>query len=155
MVLDPRTVDRVLTLLTVTSLSQREIARRTGVCRGTVNAMALGRRPNADLRDTFERLTDERRRASGAPPPSRPARRCPECGAKVKLPCLACRDRRLLAQGRRRPFQTDGPDPVVLGLDLRPEHYARYLEMRPLARERYYEHQAGVADASDGTTRQP
>jgi hypothetical protein len=62
-------------------LSQRSIARQAGVSRGTVNAIALGKRPEPGLR---------RRADSDFTPPSGPKRRCGGCGGKVQMPCLAC-----------------------------------------------------------------
>jgi hypothetical protein len=68
-------------------LSQRKIAQQTGVSRGTVGAIALGRRPDyEDRRQTT---------AGGFPSSSGPAQRCPGCGGMVQMPCLLCRVRRL------------------------------------------------------------
>ncbi len=67
--------------------SQRKIAFRLGVSRGTVNSIARGRRPDYSLRDTEKEA--ERRLI----PPSGMPRRCPICGALVLMPCLACQIR--------------------------------------------------------------
>ncbi len=78
--LPPAVVDEIRRLLAEGRLSQRQIARRIGVSRGTVAAIASGRRriPAGE--------------ASG--PPGGYARgkpvRCPGCGARVHMPCLAC-----------------------------------------------------------------
>lgn len=85
----PSVVAEVRRLLAEGRLSQRTIARRTGVSRGTVGAIATGRRPDYDAR----------RRAAGSdytPPAGKPVR-CPGCGALVQMPCLACQLR------QRRP----------------------------------------------------
>jgi len=91
--------DEIRRLLAEGRLSQRKIALRTGVSRGTVNAIALGKRV----------LRNRRREAAEEfPPLDGPASRCPSCGAMVRMPCLACRLRaeqrrlRLSAAGARR-----------------------------------------------------
>ncbi|HYW78361.1 MAG TPA: helix-turn-helix domain-containing protein [Thermoguttaceae bacterium] len=81
----PNTVREILELLAKGVLSQREIARRLGVSRGTVNAIALGRRPDHSARS--------RQRTKGFTPPTGCPVRCPTCGAKVQMPCLACQVR--------------------------------------------------------------
>ena len=73
-------------------LSQRQIAQLLGVSRGTVNAIALGRRPDYAARPG--------RPPDDFTPPSGPPRRCRECGALVQMPCLACRVRQLQRCGR-------------------------------------------------------
>ena len=76
--------------------SQRSVARLLSVSRGTVSAVANGRRTtgqgSCNPKETYV-------------PPHGPIARCPECGAKVMMPCLACqvrqirRDRRHAAGG--------------------------------------------------------
>ena len=87
-------VDEIQRLLDTGSLSQRKIARRIGVSRGTVNAIALGKRPARRPRSRDER--DE------FVPPSGPLVRCPICGGLVQAPCLACRVRAKMERGRLR-----------------------------------------------------
>lgn len=71
-------------LLASKTYSHRRIAAMVGVCRATVSAIARGKRKNR-----------EREIEQHAPMPSGPLVRCPGCGGKVQLPCLACRaDRR-------------------------------------------------------------
>jgi hypothetical protein len=62
--------------------SQRTIAQRTGVSRGVVQAVARGKyRLHAPLA----------RNANGEfQPPRGPYLRCPNCGGKVRMPCLGC-----------------------------------------------------------------
>jgi hypothetical protein len=72
-------------LLKQGQLSHREIAARLGVSRGTVNAIANGRRGlhGKDMQD-------------GDAYPSTPASspvRCPRCGYRIYAPCLVCRAR--------------------------------------------------------------
>lgn len=75
-------VEEIQRMLHEGRLSQRKIASRMGVSRGTVNAIALGKRR--------KQLADKPRRDRGFTPPSGPPRRCPGCGAKVQMPCLRC-----------------------------------------------------------------
>lgn len=115
--------DKVLQLLTEEKLSQRQVARLTGVSRATVAAIARGEW-HARHRS---RLSEE---GETEPPPSR----CPDCGALVTPPCLACHVRNLQSQGKILPLagETNGP----LQLELHPSHYARYLEVRAAAMAR-------------------
>ena len=64
-------------------LSQRQIAKLTGISRATISAIARGRRPDYEprVRD------DEPERPTGPPV------RCPGCGGRVYLPCRLCRIR--------------------------------------------------------------
>jgi len=64
-------------------LSQRQIARQTGISRATISAIASGRRPEYEprVRD------DEPERPTGPPV------RCTGCGGRVYLPCRLCRIR--------------------------------------------------------------
>jgi len=120
--LDPAIVDRIKELL-AQGLTYRKVAAKTGVSRGTVLTIKLGRRhdPAAD------------------PPPdplAAPAEifvatavRCPGCGRLVFLPhwsdrCLAClitgnADVRLAIRDTMEP----------LGVDLHGESLDRYLEI--------------------------
>ena len=94
MMLSVAVVEEIERLLAAGSLSQRGIARRMGVSRGSVNAIALGKRPDPQTR----RRTQE----DALPAPSGPPVRCPTCGGMVQMPCLACR-LRALDESRRRP----------------------------------------------------
>jgi len=121
--LDPETVTEIERLLAEDQLSQRAIARQLGVSRGTVGTIAAGRRPDYEA---MRRSRQERE----TPTPSGPLRRCPECGARVQLPCVACHVRgrasdvpRLLQHARRL---LDEP----LGVNLKPQHQRRYEEIR-------------------------
>jgi hypothetical protein len=87
-------VQEIDRLLKEGKLSQRKIAARLGVSRGTVGAIAGGRRglhgkdPQAD--------------AFAARCASLPPVRCPHCGYRVYQPCLVCRARR--HRERRKNF---------------------------------------------------
>ena len=79
------TVEEIGRLLAEGKLSQRKIAKKLGISRGTVGAIASGRRglfgkePDEDSPELccFE-----------APP-----ERCRGCGALVYMPCVLCRTR--------------------------------------------------------------
>jgi hypothetical protein len=116
----PEAVAEIRRLLIENRLSQREIARQTGVCRGSVGAIASGRRPDYESR--LEPADEE---------PSGPPVRCPVCGGKVYMPCVFCRVRAEMKTGRRLPVASrrDG-DLESTDLCLRPEHRARYDEVR-------------------------
>ena len=87
-------VDEIRDLLARGGLSQRTIARRMGVSRGTVNAIARGRRPD------YAAV----RREPGADfrAPSGPPRRCRGCGGMVQMPCLVCHVRAIKERCRPR-----------------------------------------------------
>ena len=119
----PETIAEIRRLLAEKRHSQREIARRTGVCRGSVGSIASGRRRDGD--DPMGSREDE------FPVPSGPPARCPGCGAMVYLPCVLCRVQskrrkgpRVIEQAATRGLE-ESPD-----LNLRPEHHARYEEVR-------------------------
>ena len=85
-------VDEIKRLLREGGLSQRKIARRLAVSRGTVNAIALGKRPECKSRRTEA--------GEDFFPPTGPVARCRGCGAMVRMPCLACQIR---TRSNRRP----------------------------------------------------
>ncbi len=82
--LPPSTIAEVKRLLALGTLSQRQIARRTGVSRIVVHRIAGGKRK--DRVPKTEKALD----VPWEPNDSTKPERCPTCGAKVKLPCLAC-----------------------------------------------------------------
>ena len=81
----PAIVEEIGRLLGEERLSRRKIAVRTGVSRGTVNAIALGKRPDYAPR--------KGQWADDFVPPGGLPLRCPGCGGMVQMPCLACRVR--------------------------------------------------------------
>jgi len=91
-------VEEIERLLAAGSLSQRGIARRIGVSRGSVNAIAQGKRPDPQTRRPA--------REDALVAPSGPPVRCPTCGGLVQMPCLACRLRALDESRRRRAVST-------------------------------------------------
>jgi transcriptional regulator with XRE-family HTH domain len=122
-----KTVAEIRRLLAERTHSQREIARLTGVSRGSVGAVALGRR-----RDGDERLAARDEVIEPLGPPVR----CPGCGGLVYLPCVLCRARSYRPKAPH-VAQRRGAKPLAesLSLNLRPEHHARYEEVRIWRRE--------------------
>lgn len=87
-------VSAIRDMLVQGELSQRKIARRVGVSRGTVNAIARGRRPDYAARSE--------QAAEDFIPPGGLRARCPGCGGMVQMPCLACHVRAIEDRGRVR-----------------------------------------------------
>ena len=70
-------------------VSQREIARRCDVSRGTVRTISQGtRRRHAPSHEGFV-------------PPAGSPQRCPDCGGLVHMPCLYCKLRRISREHMR------------------------------------------------------
>lgn len=91
--LAPGLVEEVKRLLATGRLSQRKIARQTGVSRATIGLIAAGKRPDYQPRPpAWDSLFDV---------PQAPPRRCPGCGGLVYLPCRLCHIRALKAADRR------------------------------------------------------
>jgi hypothetical protein len=68
-------------LLKTGQLSHRKIATRLNVSRGTISAIAQGRR------GLYGMDPNEKRPART---PTSPPTRCPHCGYRIYLPCLIC-----------------------------------------------------------------
>ncbi len=84
-------VSEIRDLLLAGGLSQRKIAQRLGVSRGTVCAIAHGKRPDyAHRRPPNNTFT----------PPSGLPVRCPGCGGMVQAPCLLCHVRAIKSRVR-------------------------------------------------------
>jgi len=94
-----KVVQEVERLLLDGKLSQRKIAARLGVSRGSVSAIASGRRAIYGKSES-----EERPPATGTWIASRGAgtERCPRCGFRVYMPCLVCRTRKYRELLRRR-----------------------------------------------------
>ena len=75
-------IRKILHLVKQGKMSQRQIAKRLGVSRGTVQAVAQGRRS--------EHIPAAIASAVTWIVPSGKPKRCPDCGSCVKMPCLAC-----------------------------------------------------------------
>lgn len=72
-------------LLKKGDLSQRKIAAKLHVSRGTVSAIANGRRGLYGREVGDDELSSLR--------PSTPPERCPRCGYRIYVPCLICSSR--------------------------------------------------------------
>jgi hypothetical protein len=96
-------VDEIRRLLLQGGLSQRKIASQLGVSRGTVNAIALGKRSDFSA--------PRRRENEGFVPPAGLHVRCNGCGCKVQMPCLACyiRARQAKTKEPNRPILPGQP----------------------------------------------
>jgi len=91
--ISPVTVAEIRRLLIEKGLSQRNVAHLTGVSRGTIHAIAAGKRPDYELRGrSFD---------ADFSPPDGPPCRCPECGGMVHMPCLLCRVRATMRRDRQ------------------------------------------------------
>jgi transcriptional regulator with XRE-family HTH domain len=134
-------VQEIMRLLAEGRLSQRKIARVVGVSRGTVCAIARGKRLDRKARRN-EKEAEER--------PLGPPERCPGCGGLVHLPCRACRLRKRLAQSPppRLPDRANGS---LIHLELREEHRRRYeqLRMRRLMRKRRTKPEPSSGETTD------
>ena len=75
-------IDEIRRMLHEGCLSQRKIAVRLSVSRGTVNAVARGKRPDYSAR--------RQREDDGFIPPMGMPVRCSGCGGLVQMPCLLC-----------------------------------------------------------------
>ncbi|MCA9103499.1 MAG: helix-turn-helix transcriptional regulator [Planctomycetales bacterium] len=91
----PVLVAEIKRLLANSSLSQRKIAQKVGVSRGTVSGIANGSRPD------YEAIRREREQEE-ALAPTGPLMRCPSCGGMVYAPCRLCHIRALLANRRQK-----------------------------------------------------
>lgn len=84
-------IEEIHRMLREGRLSQRGIAQQIGVSRGTVNAIAQGKRRDGPRKHPACE--------KDFMPPSGLPVRCPGCGAKVQMPCLLCYIR---SQAKRR-----------------------------------------------------
>ena len=88
--LSPAKVEEVRRLLERGAISQRQIARELGISRGSVNAIASGKRPDYPVKELDE---DDIR--CWLPPV-----RCSGCGGMVFAPCRLCRVRAVQREQR-------------------------------------------------------
>jgi DNA-binding CsgD family transcriptional regulator len=96
--ISPQIIAEAARLLLTRELSQRQIAARLGISRGTVLAISRQRRPlnlhrvvhAAHASSKQQRRYAERVTLHAAQLPER----CPECRNLVLLPCQACASRR-------------------------------------------------------------
>ena len=112
----PLVVREIRRLLTESRLSQRMVARITGVSRGTIGRIANGSRPDYP----------ECNEAAEWPEPCGPPQRCPSCGGMVYMPCRLCALRSQLAGPLKPPVLAGTESDAGLELDLPPDLHARY-----------------------------
>jgi hypothetical protein len=123
--IEPQLVEQVERLLAEGKLSYRKIARFTGVSRGTIGAIASGRRRIQPRRMFF---WEEEPTVPDVPP-----ERCPDCGGMVYMPCRLCRTRKEMTKlsGIRALIRMNAFQPFTpIGLNLKPVHQQRYEEVR-------------------------
>ena len=113
----PAVIEEIERLLAEGDLSQRQIAKVMKVSRGTVGAVAVGKR-----RPYYPRPEDPDEQSTG------PVRRCPGCGGMATMPCRACRILEIKAQSSKRCHALAPEEP--LALDLAEKHQIRYEEIR-------------------------
>ena len=101
--------------------------------------IASGKRPDRSAHDWVD----------GDAIPAELAKWCIGCGAKVIMPCVACRAKESLAGIRRRPG-AEQTNPDELNFQLRPDHQKRYDEIRQ-ARRAAEDLAAEVANCSPET----
>jgi hypothetical protein len=118
--LAPSIIEEIRSLL-ARNLSYRTIARMTGVGRGTIGAIATGKRPDYPARMP----------KNPTAPPAGPPRRCPSCGGMVRMPCQLCHLRALIGTGEQAPFSRGADEEGTIRMDLIDEHHVRYLALRP------------------------
>lgn len=117
-------VEEVRRLLETGKYSQREIARRTQVSRGTVSAIASGKRRNRVPVPKVQPWEMEG-----------PIKRCPICGGLVHTPCRLCEARRQVAADKKAFKENNDPFPetpkkIFWNLELEGEDRERYEEVR-------------------------
>lgn len=80
--IDNAIIRKIQILVKQGRMSQRQIAKHTGVSRGTVQAVANGQRTEYSHSTSKSAVTWV--------VPSGQPERCPQCGGRVRMPCLAC-----------------------------------------------------------------
>jgi hypothetical protein len=112
---------QVQQLLAEGKLSHRKIERITGVSRGTIGAIASGKKGIGPRSEDDTAVSDV------------PPERCPDCGGMVYMPCRSCHTQKAMAMSAtlRALVKTRARRPnVLLGLNLKPVHRERYEEVR-------------------------
>jgi hypothetical protein len=112
-------VEEIERLLTEGTMSQRKIAKRLGISRGTVAAIASGRR---GLYGRDEESDDHDPHVHLSPP-----ERCPICGYLVYMPCLVCGARE--HQHWQKVWQSNG-SAERMGIDREPQRMKARIRRR-------------------------
>ena len=90
--IDPVVIQKIQRILDIGGLTHRAIARETGVSRGTVDSIAIGKR---QVEGEYRPMVAHEESVAMITSPGRCVGRCSNCGAKVRAPCLACQLRAL------------------------------------------------------------
>lgn len=114
--LAPEKVDEIKLLLGEKKLSQRKIAKLTGVSRVVIHRIATGKRNVQNVTKQPEWDADRYKR---------PFERCPVCGGLVQLPCIAC-----IVKSLRNDNSYRYDKGTTLGLELEDDHRKRYLQVK-------------------------
>lgn len=117
--LDDELVRKIRKMIGSGQYSQRAISRITGVSRVVVHRIATGKRKERPERRKEEWEVDWN---------GMPYGRCPKCGARVQLPCLACIVRNYCAISCAARFR----DARIFSteLELEEKHRIRYEQVR-------------------------
>ncbi|MGL6225508.1 MAG: hypothetical protein ACRC10_02650 [Thermoguttaceae bacterium] len=110
----------VISLLESRRFSMRTISRKTGISRGSIASI-------------FRNMEKEKHRIAQRfeVVPTGPFRRCPECGAKTKLPCLGCAIKKWLGKhGNHNTPPKKQEESDYLAIKLNGNHMKRYLEIK-------------------------
>ncbi len=139
---DPAVIEEVKRLLADGQLSQRAVARVTGVSRSTVGAVAAGRRADYAARVPTVR-------------PNGPPERCPGCGALVAMPCLACRMEAALSRRAGKVADPGAPGELKLQMELRESDRRRYEQIHCQKKLNQAEDDERPLLAAEASTDQP
>ncbi len=90
-------IEKIEWLLRSADLSQRQVAMRLGVSRGTVASVARGKRSAKQQRSTgvLPIASKDQHAPQIVPDLDAVPVRCPSCGCRVFLPCLVCHLRKM------------------------------------------------------------
>lgn len=105
-------IEEVLRLLDQGELSQRAIALKTGVSRGTVGSLANGQRP------LVGKVPEENDARIGS------IVRCPTCGGRVIWPCIYCRTIAFMNEFTNQKNRVSRHNPQSLGVVSSPDRRA-------------------------------
>lgn len=117
--LDGETVRKIEALL-ASGLSIRAVSRELKVGRNQVRRIARNLRPDYEgLREEGQEHERRQRHLTDGP-----IERCPECGARVRMPCVLCGLRRIVHGDQGG--ESGGQQSRGIGIELAEEHRVRY-----------------------------
>ena len=126
--LESRIILEVIRLLKERKHSQRKIAQMMKVSRGTVSAIARGKR----RRDFTENVKIT---------PKGPWVRCPDCGGKTQLPCTACYLKNMIGiRSKDTSWNISAHKGGLLDIELKGWQLRRYLKLRKWREEQLDPH---------------